>query len=40
MQLENELALGHSNEKLPQQTKVLLQKHFIETEPAFAAVVV
>lgn len=37
MQLENEFALGLSNEKLPQQIKVPLQKHFIETEPVFAA---
>lgn len=37
MQLENESALGLSNEKLPQQIKVPLQKHSLENEPAFAA---
>jgi len=32
-----QFALGLSNEKRPQQIKVPLQKHFIETELASAA---
>lgn len=36
MQLENEFALGLSNEKIPQQIEVSLRKHFVEIEPAFS----
>lgn len=35
MRLQNEFALGLSNEKIPQQIEVPLQKHFVEIEQHF-----